>query len=92
MMKIFGARSLRNCIAKGIVCITTLSPLFLSGCAMSQLKTRAAFDFSCSEDKIVIVGLGGRAYGVQGCDKEATYVMSNSAGWVMNSAIKENKK
>jgi len=47
------------------------------------LRERAAFDLSCSSDIDVVV-MDRKTFGVVGCNKKATYVLSNSAGLVMN--------
>ena len=69
----------------------------LSGCAWGlhedALRTRAAFDFQCQEDKIVLTqlapghGTGADAImGAQGCGHRATYVQAKLGTWIMNTA------
>jgi hypothetical protein len=69
--------------------------LLLCGCAASeeQLRTRAAFDLDCAEDKLRIVEIDGETRGVRGCGKHVTYVerctRQNPGGgpctWILNS-------
>ena len=65
---------------------------------LDRLRTRAAFDLTCSGDKLSITELqkinnldGEPAWvslaGVEGCDQRATYAFDEPRGiWIMNSA------
>jgi hypothetical protein len=55
-----------------------------------QLMTRAKFDMSCdsglSAEPLQTNDAGVvRSYGVSGCGKQATYLLSNDGVWVMNT-------
>jgi hypothetical protein len=69
----------------------------LGGCAWGlheeALRMRAAFDFQCPEDKIVLTTLApghgngvDAIVGVQGCGHRATYVQAHLGTWIMNTA------
>ena len=53
-----------------------LLPLAAAGCAglESTVKTRAAQDFRCSEERLKIVDRESTVFRVAGCGSEATYV------------------
>ena len=79
------------------VLLSTLA-LVLGGCASfgqhksSAVRTRAAFDLSCPQDKLQVTPLSNEAmdratYGVTGCGKKASYVYVPGAGAVLNSAV-----
>jgi hypothetical protein len=68
-----------------------------SGCAWGlhedALRTRAAFDFQCPEDKIALTKLApgndasiGAIMGADGCGRRATYVQEQLGSWIMNTA------
>ncbi len=72
--------------------------LVLGGCASfaqhksSAVRTRAAFDLSCPEEKLQVTPLSNEAmeratYGVNGCGKKASYVFLPGAGAVLNSSL-----
>jgi len=50
----------------------------------AELRTRAAFDLSCAQDKLVLVPLSDSSRGVEGCGQRATYVRVDF-NWVMNT-------
>jgi hypothetical protein len=63
----------------------------------NEVRTRAAFDLSCSGDKLEVTPLTSEVmetatYGVQGCRKKATYVYTPGAGAVLNSPIQDSDK
>jgi hypothetical protein len=59
------------------------------------LKNRAAFDFNCPREQLVVTDLGGNnMMGVEGCGRRATYVANAACGggnpadvctWIMNT-------
>jgi len=66
--------------------------LAASGCgtAMSNLKTRASYDFNCPESQLLVTKLGGGSYGVDGCGRRGTYVkvgVSPYTKWVLNNEL-----
>ncbi|WP_444932207.1 hypothetical protein ACJJIF_10715 [Microbulbifer sp. SSSA002] len=74
--------------------------LVLGGCTSLMEETvskRAPFDLNCDADSITIQQLGGRTYGVSGCDKRATYVLQGPCTApgsrclaVMNSSVDDD--
>jgi len=61
--------------------------LFLVACgpSMTDLRTRAAFDFECPEQQITLTKLASYTYGATGCDRRGTYVMDGTTGsWILN--------
>src|SRR5262245_29219570 len=51
--------------------------LAVPGCMTAgsdQLRTRAAFDMQCPEERVQLVGLDLHSRGVVGCGRHATYV------------------
>lgn len=56
------------------LCALLLS-LGVSGCvsAMGTAKTRAANDFQCQEENVVVTSIGGTSYRATGCGKAAVY-------------------
>jgi hypothetical protein len=62
-------------------CLIALSLLSLSACTQeAAVRTRAANDLQCNEDKIEISDIGGNAYRARGCGGEATYACTGGAG------------
>jgi hypothetical protein len=78
-----------------IVVAAGLMPACAGG--YDALKKRAAFDLSCTEEKLTVVSLqeapgciAGEEIctsvaGVSGCDNKATYVKTDTGSWVLNS-------
>jgi hypothetical protein len=73
-----------------------LAVFVMSGCGADtdMLRTRAAYDFKCPQDRLTLVELNagqavtgeGATYGVEGCGHRGTYVQPNGQGtWVLNS-------
>jgi hypothetical protein len=61
----------------------------------SQLRTRAAFDMSCTEPQVQIVKLDSRTRGVSGCGRKATYVETcdqSSCTWVQNTDTQPSRQ
>jgi len=66
------------------------------GATLGQLRTRAAFDLGCPEDRMEVVTIDARTSGVRGCGRQATYVdlcrpcangyVGCECTWVMNTA------
>lgn len=64
------------------------------GASLEQLRTRAAFDFSCPEPQLSVVDIDSRTKGVTGCGKKGTFVESCTptpwknleCTWVLNSS------
>src|SRR5262249_53723640 len=68
----------------------------------AQLEKRASFDFQCPTESIELLALSNSAgarvdtadtargmitsYGARGCGRQATYVLSPSELWIMNSS------
>jgi hypothetical protein len=54
-----------------------------------QLMTRAKFDMNCERLSAQALQTNDagvvRSYGVSGCGKQATYLLSNDGVWVMNT-------
>ena len=83
-------------------CLTlaALGGVAACGASESQLRTRAAFDLSCPEDKLRIVEIDDRTRGVVGCGQRVTYVdtcaatQTNLGGctWILNTDGKPNRK
>jgi len=44
---------------------------------VDKVGKKAAYDFSCSPEKLQITKIDHGSYGVKGCDNEATYVGVN---------------
>ncbi len=80
--------------------IALILVLFASGCYTirehftSHGLERAAFELQCPRDQLQLVGLNadldryigpGNQVGVSGCNKRAVYVLTQTAGWVLNS-------
>lgn len=42
------------------------------------VKERAAFDLQCESSSLEVTELPGAAYGVRGCGKQATYIISGA--------------
>src|ERR1044071_2007591 len=65
-----------------------LFSLLVVGCAtgerrfdeimIQKVTTRAAFDFSCPKDKLVVTKIEGRTYGAVGCNRRAAYVPTDN--------------
>lgn len=55
--------------------VLVCSFLLLGGCVTAEgtAKTRAANDFSCSEDQVQVTNVGGKSYRANGCGKSAVY-------------------
>jgi hypothetical protein len=41
---------------------------------------RATFDMACSREKLELTQITGTSYGVRGCGKQATYVLTGECG------------
>jgi hypothetical protein len=74
------------------------SSLLLSGCISKSdaVRSRAAFDLKCDQAQLTVTPLSDEmmstaTYGVQGCDKRATYVYTPNTGAVLNSPIDTSK-
>ena len=71
--------------------LITLVTLLGCGATEEQLRTRAAFDMNCSEDRLNIVEIDERTRGVRGCNQQATYIEScqdinhRDCTWVLNT-------
>lgn len=55
-----------------------------AGCATGAdlhgaVTRRASFDLQCSPDELEVLDLPGRAYGVRGCGKQASYVLAGGS-------------
>lgn len=55
-----------------------------------DLSKRASFDFQCKSEQLQLQGLSEQngiinSYGVSGCGKRATYVLSPTGTWILNS-------
>ncbi len=61
------------------ICIILYSLPFLSSCASSTAQRvtlkRAAFDLNCPSSELKISELSPKAWGVEGCQKRATYII-----------------
>jgi hypothetical protein len=59
---------------------TALVLVPLTGCFTYEdaVRTRAANDFNCSEDKVAVDEVGGKGFRANGCGKVATYVCVGS--------------
>jgi len=53
----------------------------LSGCstAVGTVRSRAAFDFECTESEVEVANITGTSYSASGCGHEGTYTCSRSA-------------
>lgn len=61
----------------------------------NELRARAAYDFNCPQDSLVLTELQernwgattnhGAVYGVSGCGHRATYV-NNVGAWILNNS------
>lgn len=71
-------KELRLVFMGGLLC-TVWSCAAFTGKAdtwmMDKLKTHAAFDMQCTEDKLSTTETGTWTYGVRGCGKQAIYAM-----------------
>jgi hypothetical protein len=56
-----------------VVSLLVLAGCFTSGTKAGPLSVRAAYDMQCPEKDLQITELGGKTFGVRGCDKQATY-------------------
>ena len=58
-----------------LVAAFALGTLALVGCISAQgtTQTRAANDFQCPKDQIVVTNIGGTSFRAEGCGKTATY-------------------
>jgi hypothetical protein len=64
-----------------------------AGANTDALRTRAAFDLQCSNEKLALTELNsgsqgdgeGAVYGVDGCGRRATYVLTHESAWLMNT-------
>jgi hypothetical protein len=73
----------------------TLALVMVASCGADTdaLRTRAAFDFQCTKDKLALTELSsgrgsaalGAVYGVEGCGHRATYVQPTVSTWIMNT-------
>ena len=53
--------------------------LGLSSCSMAgAVKSRAAYDLNCSEDRIEVRNIGGNSYAATGCGKDQTYTCTRA--------------
>ena len=63
------------------------------GCAREgTVRTRAAFDLNCPEDKLEVVTLSSfdATFGARGCGKRATYLWRSNGGAILNSPIQSD--
>ena len=74
--------------------VACLVMLFVFGCISKAgvVRTRAAFDLSCPEDKVQVTPLSSEVmdratYGVTGCGKKATYLYTPETGAYLNSPV-----
>lgn len=75
--------------------------LATSGCRASGVdltRERAAYDFKCSEDRVLVAQVSGETektrgavFGARGCGKRATYIRQHRGGVTLNSAIEEDR-
>jgi hypothetical protein len=78
---------------RNILIVTMSVVLGACGATESQLRSRAAFDFSCPQGQLQITEIDGRSKGVTGCGKRAVYVEQckpNNASdctWVLNTEL-----
>lgn len=75
--------------------VIAFTSLALSGCftGMSNLKSRASFDFECPEEQLKLTEISSATYGVEGCGRRGTYVCksgpaSSCPDWVLNVDVK----
>jgi len=64
--------------AKQFITIMGIGVSAITGCSSIMERTvirRATFDLDCEQEKIQLLELGSRTYGVRGCGKKATYLV-----------------
>lgn len=75
--------------------MTVMLTIVASCAPIGSLKTRAAFDLNCTEDKLAVVDLDVSTKGVRGCGNQATYIWvcgrNQTCAWVMNTDVKGEK-
>jgi hypothetical protein len=65
-----------------LTALISCAALFGCGADMgSQVKSRAAHDFSCGEDQTQIVDAEGGVYRISGCGLEASYQCTEDTGF-----------
>jgi hypothetical protein len=64
---------MRSSIASCIVLATVALALAACASPYGTTMTRAANDFQCPEDKVILKSLGGTSYRAWGCGKTAVY-------------------
>ncbi len=75
-----------------ILSTTLVIASLLAGCGSaakrfdSELKKRAGFDLKCSEDQLKVTEIDSKTAGVEGCNKQATYIRMNKT-WIMNTDL-----
>jgi hypothetical protein len=50
----------------------------LAGCTVDRVRTRAANDFECAEEKVEVTDIGASGYRAKGCGQTATFVCNGS--------------
>ena len=63
--------------------------VFASGClslrdevkVKDYVRNRAAFDFSCSKDKVEVLELASKTFSATGCDKKGLYSCAYAGNW-----------
>lgn len=82
-----------------VFCVT----LFISNCMTTEEHFRqyglnkASFDMECPQEKIQIhvlgeLSRGNGQVGVTGCNKKASYIAVQGAGWVNNTSSVSNER
>src|SRR5262245_39805364 len=71
--------------------LSSFAPLLLVGCYVTSpegtARTRAANDFSCTEEQVTMTNVGGLSYRADGCGKRATYTCANANTCVLDSNV-----
>jgi hypothetical protein len=86
---------LRNTLFYTAAALTALSAC--TGTMISVVRKRATFDLECPAQNLTITELSARTFGVEGCQKRATYLtqgecsMESSCAAVLNSPKTENR-
>lgn len=73
-----------------LVFLGAVSACNLNETYKADLERRVPFDFGCPASSLVFTPLstsggGVTSYGVQGCGRQAVYVMNATGAWVLNS-------
>lgn len=59
-------------------CVSGIGMERFDALMMEKVRTKAAFDFQCSKDQLVVSKIDNGAYGAVGCGKRGTYVGKDS--------------